>query len=157
MAEWSQNNLLQDIIDTSGRFQGRVLPRRTLEDERDASKLKELEINVNMIQLKIFENNSETILSQADTLGIPLNDCVVEFDLRKCPLVIKTQRYNEYLKSNEIRGFESFEECRSEGNIMCIYRSYIIRNGVAHENGEAPSLFIQRLFSHEQLVKNESD
>jgi len=138
--------------ETVGHFQGRVLPRRTLEDERDASKLKELEINVNMIQLKIFKDNSEIILSQADTLGIPLNDCVVEFDLRKCPPAVETQRYTEYFKPDEVKGYE---DSRSE-SIMCIYRSYIIRNGVADGNGEAPSLFIQRLFPHEQLVKNES-
>ena len=58
-------------IKTIGQFQGRVLPEEVPSDERAAAKLKEIEININMIHLKLFLDNSETILARAKGLGIP--------------------------------------------------------------------------------------
>ena len=43
--------------DQAGRFQGRLAPVSTPENERAAVKLKELETNLNMIQLKLLVNN----------------------------------------------------------------------------------------------------
>lgn len=90
---------------------------------------------MNMIQLKLFLNNSETIMSQAKALCIPLYDCIVMFDLRKCPIKIETFAYthsknfftdcdcaecqNGYFGSREER--EGFENSRSKDNITCMY------------------------------------
>ena len=71
--------------ENSGQFQGRILPQTIPNDERGAIKLKELEINMSMIQLKLFLDNSERILSQARALVIPLYDLVVVFELLQCP------------------------------------------------------------------------
>ena len=38
----------------SGQFQGRLFPEALQENERAAAKMKELEINITMVQLKLF-------------------------------------------------------------------------------------------------------
>ena len=76
--------------ETAGRFQGKLLPSKTPDNERDAAKLNEIEKNITMIQLKLFREHSETILSQAEALDIPLCDCVVKIDLRQCPPTVAT-------------------------------------------------------------------
>lgn len=78
-------------------FQGRIRP--VPKTERDATKLKALEINMTMIQQKLFLENAETILSLASSLNLQLCDCVVEFDLRDCPATIKTMHYGAYFDS----------------------------------------------------------
>jgi len=129
--------------ETSGQFQGRVL-WPTPDTKRDASKLEELEINSNMIQLKLFIDHSETILRQAEALDLPLYDCVVQFDLRECPPnpKVTTKIYTEsFTEAKERKGFE---ESRSKENITCFYISKFNRN--------ASLLFSQRLFPHEWLT-----
>lgn len=64
--------------DLAGQFQGRCVPLTEPENERAATKMKELETNLNMIQLRLFVDNSETILSQAKALGLPLYDCILK-------------------------------------------------------------------------------
>ena len=76
-------------IKTPGQFQGRILPETIPDDERAAAKLQELEINNNMIQLKLFRDHSATIVAQAKLLNIPICDCIVTFDLRHCPPLLK--------------------------------------------------------------------
>jgi len=53
----------------SGQFQGRVFPAAMPKNERALTKMKELETNLNMVQLKLFldVDNSVTILSQASS------------------------------------------------------------------------------------------
>ena len=136
----------------AGRFQGRVWPKTLQENERAAAKMKELEINITMIQLKLFLDNTETILNRARDLGIPLCDCVVGFDLRKCPPTVKVMRYSKRYNSAELE--KAFDGSRSKDNITCIYRS-IIYNGELDEDGEDQVLEMQRFFPHEWLSKKE--
>jgi len=66
----------------AGQFQGRFEPLITTQtqsipvpvpkNDRAVAKLKELEANLNMIQLKLFLDHSDTILSQAKSLQLPL-------------------------------------------------------------------------------------
>ena len=120
-----------------GRFQGRYLPKEVPSDERAAAKLKELETNMSMIQLKLFLDNSETILSQAEALGIPLCDCIVYFDLCQCPPAFEVVDYRVEFDTPEER--KGFEETRSKENITCDYYS----RGIC----------MQRLFPHAWLRK----
>lgn len=109
----------------AGQFQGRCQPTKNLpERERAAAALKELEVNVSMIQLKLFLDNSETILRQAEALGLPLYDCLVCFDLRCCPLTIKILSPSVLCKNPE--RMKGFEETLSKKNITCMYNSYIL-------------------------------
>jgi len=130
--------------ETAGQFQGRYIPKEVPSDERAAAKLKEIEINMNMIQLKLFLDNSETILAQAEDLGIPLHDCVVYFHLAYSPKVT-IRSYTEVYTAPEAR--KAFEETRSKENIMCAYLSSIYAQGLEED------LFMQRFFPHEWLVK----
>jgi len=96
----------------AGRFQGRLAPDSTPENERAAVKLKELETNLNMIQLKLLIDNSNTILSQASSFDIPLCDCMVNFDLRECPPTVDVKKYTDvYVTPEQLR---RFEETRSK-------------------------------------------
>ena len=133
-----------------GQFQGRCWPVREPESERDAEKLKALEINISMVQLKLFLGNSEAILNQARPLDIPLYDCIVHFDLRKCPLIVKVLRYNEFYESQEER--RGFEEGRSKENITCLYSSSIFI-GELLASGRTPVIAMQKFFSHEWLSR----
>jgi len=128
--------------EVAGQFQGRVMPSTEPDNERAAAKMKELEKNMNMAQQKLFLDHSDTILSQAKALDLPLHDCVVEFDLCKCPPIIKVEDYRKGFTGEERKGFE---ETRSKENITCIYHSHII-------NGES-DLCMQRLFPLEWLSK----
>ena len=133
-------------LELAGQFQGRMLPMSTPDNKRDALKLKEIEINMNMIQLKLFLDNAETIQSQVEVLGIPLCDCVVRFDLRWCPPKIETKSYTEFYKTpEELMGFES---SRSKENIRCVYLSSLYV-GDSEEEG---FIAMQRFFPHEWLT-----
>ena len=137
--------------ETLGRFQGRFEPMAIPVDERAAEKLKELEINMNMIQLKLFLDNSETILSQVEGLGIPLYDCIVVFDLRVYPLEVTIQKSIEYYDTPEL--MRGFEDSRSKDNITCIFISDIHSGSLIE--GNVPTLQMQRLFPCEWLSKIE--
>ena len=129
----------------AGQFQGRYLPELEPESERNVAKLEALEQNFNMIQLKLFLDNSGTILSQARELNIPLHDCVVHFDLRYCPLTVEVIRYTErYVQPEQMK---CFEETSSKENITCIYYSFFYM-GTLRDNGVSPSIALQRLFPH---------
>ena len=134
-------------IKTIGQFQGRVSPEEGPSNEMAAAKLKEIEINMNMIHLKLFLDNSETILSQASGLDIPLFDCVVAFDLRNPALKVKVMEYMESFNSED--GIIGFEKSRSKDNIMCVYYSNIYIGEVEEE------LAMQRFFHHEWLISKE--
>lgn len=133
---------------TAGRFQGFYEPEIP-DDKRAATKMKEMEINMNMIQLKLLLDNSEDILNQAKALDLPLYDCVVCFDLCKCPPTVVVEDYKEnFLKTEAVKGFE---ETRSKENITCDYYSQIF-NGELDEDGDVARLCSQRLFSHAWLT-----
>ena len=134
----------------AGHFQGRVRPVLMPENDRDAAKLEALERNFNMIQLKLFLDNSTTIQSQARSLGVPLFDCVVHFDLSKCPLSVEVQMYNDYYESQE--EITGFEEGRSKENITCIYLSSIF-NGELLSDEMTPLIAMQRFYPYEWLSK----
>jgi len=133
----------------TGRFQGRIWPEAVPDDQRAAAKLEELEKNLTMIQLKLFLDNSDTILSQASSLDLPLCDCVVTFDLSKCPPSISTSRYTKHCA---IVGTsrKDFEGSRSEENITCVYISLFFP-GELDEDSDTPLLELQRLFPREWL------
>jgi len=170
--DWSNGHKLtcsKSITDeNNGQFQGRVHPESITECARATTKLEELEVNCNMIQLKLFLNNTETILNQATALGIPLCDCVVLFDLRKCPIKVKTFAYTHnrnifndcdcdsckfgYFESREER--EGFEASRSKENITCCFvSSTYMGDNVFNQDGKLVEfLTMQRLFPHEWLM-----
>ena len=126
------------------QFQGRLVPESVPENERAVVKLKDLETNLNMIQLKLFLYHAETVLTQASTSDIPLWDCIVWFDLRHCPHRVETKSYTEFYKTpEELMEFEK----RSKENITCIYASPFYVGESEHE------LAMQRFFPHEWLSK----
>ena len=53
------------IYEYAAQFQGRYIPEKVPENERAAAKSNEIEKNISMIQLKLFLDNAEDILSQA--------------------------------------------------------------------------------------------
>ena len=132
-----------------GQFQGRYCPEKTPDNERAAANLKELEINANMIQLRLFFDHSETILSQVEALNIPLYDCIVKFNLTKCPVEVKTRKYTEFGDTPERK--RGFEDSRSKGYITCIFMSCIYDGSLVE--GQIATLKSQRLFPHEWLSK----
>jgi len=132
-----------------GFFQGRVIPPTMPENERLATKLRELEKNITMIQLKLLLDHSETILNQAKALDLHLSDCVVSFDLFHCPPTIKTKSYTVWFNKPELK--KAFEETRSKENIMCVYFSSIFY-GELDEDDEIPVLQMQKLYPHEWLT-----
>ena len=140
----------------AGHFQGRFWPLIVPESERAAGMVKELEVNTAMIQLKLFLDNSETILTQAVSLGVPLSDCFVWFDLRVCPLMVEVKTQTKLITPKEEK---NFEECRSKDNITCIYWSYIFNSELGEDYGrfdeseKVPNLFMQRFFPHAWLSK----
>jgi len=87
----------------SGKFQGRVWPRVLPESERATALLKDLEINLTMVQLKVCLDNMELILGQTNSLDTPLYDCVVQFDLRACPPVVAAIKYTNYFARSDTR------------------------------------------------------
>ena len=127
-----------------GQFHGRYEPEEVPENEREAAKLEELEINLTKIQLKLFLDNSETILSQASSLDIPLYDCIAVFDLHECPATVTIKNYIELYDDPELK--RDFEDSRSKENITCIYRSCIYIPSVCGY------LIMQRLFPHEWIT-----
>ena len=136
-----------------GRFQGRMWPETLPESERAGAKLEALEVNMTMIQLKLFLDNTDTIQRQATSLGIPLHDCAVLFDLSKCPLTVKVQRYTDFYNSPGLK--KAFEGSRSKKNsILCVYYSYIC-NGHTDESGHKLHIAMQRLFPCEWVCKQQ--
>ena len=134
-----------------GQFQGRYWPVTAPDNERAAQKMEELEKNISMIQLKLFLVNSNTILSQAEALSIPLHDCVVHFDLRQCPIEVETFEYSNERFYGSSRGhLDDFEISRSMDNITCVYVSSFY-NGELLEDGQVPKVCMQRMFPHEWL------
>ena len=144
--DWSNGHKLTCCktytIDLVGQFQGRILPV-VPSNGREAAKLEELEMNITKIQLKLFLDNSETILNQASSLGIHLFDCIVYFDLREYPATVTIKNYNEDFRPGMKK---IFEYGRSKENITCIYRSYIYISSVTGD------LIMQRLFPHEWMT-----
>lgn len=147
--DWSNGHKLTCCktytIELVGQFQGRVLPEEVPSDVREAAKLEELEMNITKIQLKLFLDNSETILNQASSLNIPLFDCVVKFDLRECPATVTVENFNEEFHTLTPGLKKSFEHSRSKENITCIYCSHYISS----DDGD---LIMQRLFPHEWII-----
>jgi len=139
-------------VATAGQFQGRFVPHSSPDDERGALKLKELEVNSTMVHLKLFLDHSETILSKAKGLDIPLYDCVAVFNLSQCPPTIEVKKYTDWFDIDTPAEQKGFEETRSKDNITCIYYSQFF-NGELDEDGDIPLLLQQRLFPHEWLVK----
>jgi len=135
---------------SAGQFQGRIQPEEVPDDERASGKLKELEVNSTMVHLKLFLDHSETILSKAKGVDIPLYDCVAVFKLYCCPLTIEVKKYTDWFETSaEQRGFE---ETRSKENITCAYLSFVF-NGALDEDDETPVLIMQRFFTHKWLMK----
>ena len=113
-----------------------------------------VERNMTMIQLKLFYDNAETILNQADVLDLPLYDCVVLFDLRCCPVEVEVKKYTDHYSPKAAKGFR---KSRSKENITCIYDSYIFNDTYAAKEDEVqyynvPKLSMQRMFPHEWLL-----
>ena len=130
--------------DLAGQFQGSFWPPVALDDKRDARKMEDLEINMSMVQLKLFLDNSETILAQAKGLNLNLCDCLVVFD-NGHPTAVDVKKYTDvFERSDEQR---RFEESRSKDNITCRYYSSIY---IGNRKGDVAR---QRLFPHEWLTK----
>ena len=130
----------------AGHFQGRILPLKAPDNERDARKMEEVEKNITMIQLKLFLDHSETILKTAKALNIPVCDCVVKFDLRCYPPRVAIKCYTEFFQTNT-EYLLGFEKSRSEDNIMCIYTSSL------YIGDSEERLAMQRFFPHKWLVE----
>merc|ERR1711971_1516446 len=113
---------------------------------REAAKLKEMEINANMIQLKLFLDHSETILSQVMALDIPLHDCIVRFELTTCPIEVTILNY---INNDDPELKRGFEDSRSKENIICIFNSFIYDGSLVE--GQIPTLEVQRFFPHNWL------
>jgi len=133
-----------------GKFQGQVIPLEAPDNERDTLKLKDLEANMIMIQLKLFLDNAETILIQASTLEVPLYDCIVRFDLHHCPPTVMVVDYIDIYTTPE--EMKCFEDSRAKDNITCVYFSPIFIGELGNNN----VLAIQRLFPHEWLISKTS-
>ena len=103
-----------------------------------------------MIGLKLFLDNTETILSQATSLGIPLGDCVVQFDLCRCPTTVELKSYADYFSVIVVDG--SLGDSRSDENIACVYYSHY--DFPAADKNER--YMMQRFFPHEWLVSKQS-
>ena len=131
----------------AGKFQGRFWPAKVPSDERAAAKLKELEINMNMIQLKLFLDNAVSILTKVKAMDIPIYDCVVLFDFRKSPHTVGVKKYTEYFTGGELEGFEG---SRSKENITCDFVSYVYDGRL--DEGQIPTLQTQRLLPHKWLA-----
>ena len=116
-------------------------------DERDATKVEDLEINMSMVQLrlKLFLDNSEAILSRASSMDVPLYDCVVVFNIRNCPVEVEVKNYTDVYVSPDFKRW--FEESRSKENITCHYYSSI------YSGNRKGYVARQRLFPREWLTK----
>lgn len=131
--------------ETAGLFQGRIFPIAVHKSDRALAKLEDLEKNITTIQLKLFLDHSDTILTQAMGLGIPLYDCVVYFDLRECPPTVTTKSYTECFATPE--SMKGFEDSRSRENITCVYKS-----NVFYGEDESDLVGIQRFFPLESFL-----
>jgi len=130
-----------------GSYQGRFWPPVSSDDERDVTKLKDLDINMNMIHLKMFLDNAEDILRQAKKLELLLCDCVVVICPTKVEVKAEVKKYTDvYDKNPDVQ--KKFEESRSKENITCHYYSNIY---IGQQKGYVVGT--QRLFPHEWLTK----
>ena len=151
----------------TGQFQGSLYAETIPENERDVSKIKDLEININMIQLKLFLDHSGTILNQARALGVPLYDCVVIFQLEECPTTVHVMKYSDQIKPEGVQYIEQekyfetfvspeskkgFEDTRSIDNVMCLYRSYVLKGDVDLDFTAVHNIVLQRFFPIEWLM-----
>ena len=101
-------------------------------------KLKELEINITMVQLKLFHDYAKVIVDQASSLDIDLSDCVVRFDLRECPPSVTVVHYTKHFEtSRERKGFE--------GSRSCFYNSEVYNGSLPECDTDDPDLIMQRL------------
>ena len=130
--------------DLAGQFQGRII-ETVSNDERDATKIEDLEINMSMIQLKLFLDNSETILAQVKSLNLNFCDCLVVFDICNCPIEVEVKNYTDVFERPDLQ--KGFEESRSMDNITCLYYSSI------YSGNRKGYVARQRLFPHEWLKK----
>jgi len=136
-----------------GLFQGRAWLETVPDCPQTVAKLEELETNLAMIQLKLFLDNSEAILSQAGKLDLPLCDCVVAFNCcRQCPHTITVKKYTEYYGEE----LDDFECSRSRENIMCVYYARFYNGESEEDKGQDPNLAVQRLFPHAWLILKQS-
>ena len=101
--------------ENSGQFQGEILPIVVPEDERAAAKLEDLEKNMAMIQQKLILESAEAIRSRASSLGVPLHDCIVSFDLSECPPKVEVKR-------------QTYLDCRSK-ETTCVFQTYLYNEG----------------------------
>ena len=137
-------------------FQGRVCPDTLPKSEKAVQKMEELEKNVTMIQLKLFLDNTETILVQAKRLGIPLHDCVVLFDLRDCPVTVivedvnDTEKYMVTLLSHQA----SLRETTTK---LAEHAKDTVSSKVALEVGEAQNLRDEQLKAAQQKRDEDRD
>ena len=121
-----------------------------------------LEQNLTSIQLKLFLDNSGSIINQANSMNVPLYDCVVHFDLRFCPPSVdvecsKLRNISNQIKAGSLRvtdqkGKNIEEECiRSKENIICTYHSYKYYEEIDEEN-EEKRVTMTRSFPHKWLT-----
>ena len=139
--DWQNGRKLaccKSFTEQAFQFQGRLLPEEVPSDERAATQLNSIEINMNMIQLKLFLDNAETILGKASALDIPIYDCVVSFDLRKCPPTVDVVKYTEIYDKTEVQRLH--EDSTSN---TCVY--------IAHFGTRQTNLQMRRLFPHAWL------
>lgn len=133
-----------------GQFQGRIMPIEVPDNnERVAAKSKDLEMNISMVQLQVFLQHSDTILSQASSLDIPLADCYVFFDLRCCPHTAEVKSYTEVFDTPEEQ--RMFEESRSSEHIICRYISSLFV-GELIDKEQDQNVVMQKLYPHEWLL-----
>lgn len=115
---------------------------------RAATKLKDLEVNSTMLHLKMFLDNSNTILTQASSKDLSLYDCVVQFDLRKYPSTIGVLKYTAHFSTPELK--KAFEDTRTKGYITCVYFSCLFNDEGSGK--EVPTFQMQRLFPLQSMV-----
>ena len=131
------------------QYQGRTQPRAAPETDREAMKVKELEINVTMIQLKLLLDQSKSILGQARSMNVSLYDAVVIFDLRSYPRTVEVKKYADFYSS--IGRGNWLDDSQSKDNITCIYLSNWFEGGLDN-HANVPCLVMQRLFPHKWLL-----
>lgn len=139
--------------DEAGLLQGMSQLEIMPESERAAAKLEQLDINIKMIQLKLFLDNSERIVSHARSLNLPFYDCVVHFDLCECPYTVEVMKYTEHFGTDCVKDFEN---SRSKDNITCTYYSYVYNGDVREDvlSDKFPGIIaMQRYFPHRWLTE----
>ena len=96
-----------------------------------------------MIQLKLFLDHSGAILRRAEELDLPLHDCVVRFDLRRCPPEITT-KVNESRLSNQ-----------AKDGVACVYFAHFYSGLFTEadcEKGGLKTVTMRRILPHKWLT-----